>query len=445
MGVQIKVGSSIVPVTSVQVKLGGVYQAVTNAFVKSGGAYVSALTPPPIQSVVTQNRTMSSAETRTGKTRVFFRWPIVFACDVTSVIYSFNNWYSSNAGEVAVANGYSIEACSLEIGSEVTPITFSGGRTKALLSGESDIQSDEVAIAVSKGTAGWVKGIVSVPVSGNLIPFCARVTTDVAGSQAAWYDPAVTTPSSVDVPGEFTVTGTAAETRVTTVCPIVLGRPTASTISFIAVGDSIGEGAGDSSAAGIHGKGFVQRAMHAAGSDTQDLYPCMNFCRTGNDTPDSIGANTRWREFIQYATHAIEEYGTNDLGSSGTGDVTTIQNNISTLWGILRTGGIQKIIRSELMPRTSSASTNWISEADQTVNTNWGAGEKSEQMNAWFASQIGSGVDYVVTSSLVRDPTVPQKWITNGTNDYPTADGTHPAPATSEFAAVALRSVIASL
>lgn len=399
--------------------------------------------PASIQVVTTQNRVMSSAETRTGKTRVFFRWPVVFACDVTSVIFSFNNWYSSNAGEVAVANAFAIESCALEIGATVTPMTFSGGRSKTLNSGDSDVKTDEVPLVVARGTSGWVRGIASISASGQLVPFCARATSDVAGSQAAWYDPAVTTASSVDAVGEFTTTGTAPELRTTTLCPIVLGRPVANTVAVLAVGDSIGEGAGDSSAAGIHGKGFVQRAMHDVSGDNP--IPCINFSRTGNDAPDVLGGNTRWRDFIKYANTAIEEYGTNDLGATGSGTVTTIQSNISTLWDLLRANGITTIIRTELMPRTSSTSGDWLSEADQTVNTNWGAGEKSEQMNAWFAAQLGSGVEHVVSMAGVRDQTVPQKWITNGAADYPTADGTHPAPAAAELAAVALRAVLATV
>lgn len=454
MSLQVKHGGVWAGVAGVFIKRGGAYGAVDGLFAKAGGAYqpmLGPLPPRPVQVVTTQNRVFSAAESRAGKTRVYFRWPIVFGVDTASVILSLNGWYSSNAGEVAVANAYTIEACAIEIGDTAAPVRFGGSRSRVIDSGAVDVQSDELSAAtafggtIARGTVGWVRGVASVEAAGQLIPFSPRSSQDYAGSQAAWFDPAATTPSSVDATGQFTTTGTAPEARVSTLCPIVLGRPAVSPgPSFIALGDSIGEGAGDSAAAGIHGKGFVQRAMRAA-DGASNPRPCLNFCRTGNDTPDVLGANVRWRSYIQYATHAIEEHGTNDLGSTGTGVTATIQTNISTLWGLLRAGGISKILRSELMPRTSSTSGDWLSAADQTVNTGWGAGEKSEQLNAWFAAQLGSGVDYIVSMASTRDPAAPQKWITTGAVDYPTADGTHPAPGGAELAAIALRAVLDAL
>lgn len=414
-----------------------------------------------LQFVTTQNRINSASEGRANKNTQVVRWPIVFGTDAEFICLSFSNFASTNAGEAATGNAYTVEECFIEIGGVVRQFKFSAVNSKLIPNDAVNILTDEMDMIAQfgskplTGSQGWIKVKSSVATAGattGKLPFTARSSTDVAGSQASWYNSVAdeTIVSSGLTAGAYTVTsGTAFDVRSSGISPLVLGRPTANSPVFVAIGDSIAEGAGDSLLAGINGRSWVHRSTHDA-AGTGNFIPCFNMGRTGNNLDNVIGTtNRRWENFIQYAPNGslwIGNYGTNDIGSGGGGVLVDIQAKLSGLVNRVKTANSTfKWAWMLLMPRTASASDNWVSIVDQTPFPEWGTGQKSEQQNTWLQGQVGTLLDGVLDTSAVREPTATSVFLSNGTNDYMTADGTHLSPVANEFLAVAMRTLRASL
>lgn len=153
--------------------------------------------------------------------------------------------------------------------------------------------------------------------------------------------------------------------------------------------------------------------------------------------------NTRWRQYIQYARFAVEELGTNNLGTSSAGNAASLQSEIASVWALLRAGGIQKIARTKLIPRTSSTD-SWATIANQSPYPAFVAGGTAETVNAWIDTKLVDGtLDAVVAMSSTRDAGVPQAWPVNGTAFYACTDGTHPKDLFHEAMAAEVRTALA--
>lgn len=423
--------------------------SLLNGVGKSSRPLLSSVSAPVLRVASVQNRINSAAETRTGKTVQAFRWPVLIAQDVTTLVFSCSNWFLSSTG-VQTNTGNSITILDMSLESPqgaVAPVFFGGSRTKILNDGDNNIHSDPILpSALSKtvfarGEQYWLKGRVQVAAAGK-IPFTATLTADVSGSQCSWFDPALTTISSTDAPGAFTLTGGSVDTRSNGFNPIVLGLTSLDQPSIIAIGDSIGESVNDQSASGAFGRGFIQRSMRTAASTNP--VPCLNFCRSSVSST-AFSGTSRWEAFIPYTRFAIDELGTNDVGASGTGVFATIQTNLLANYAKLRDAGIEKIVRTELMPRTTSTD-SFATTTNQTINNGWGAGQLAAQLNGWFALKVAdTTLDALVLMANVRDSVDPFKWAVNGTASFMTTDGTHPSSNGHEQAAITLRSVIAGL
>lgn len=420
------------------------------------GALPSAAAPVvPLRVVTTQNRTFVGAENR-AVTNAYVRWPIVIAANATDLVLSFNGWYQqgSGAGETSLANGYTVVEAAIENagGTISTPVRFGGGRSITINAGDNDIHSDAVLPAAfgpqwAAGTQYWIKAKLQVPTTSGVLPYSDRAVSSVSGSQVAWYDPAATTVSSADTPGAFTSTGTAPGSRANGPCPMVLGHPVVDGPSFIGVGDSIMAITADAGAntSAVNGVGFFQRAMHDAGTATTNLRPSINMARVGAASTHYTGANTRWQAFAAYAKYAVTELGTNDIGTSSSTLPGVLEPDEAAIWSALRAKGVQKIVRTKLIPRTSSTDA-WATVANQTPYPGFVTGGAAEQFNAWIDGKLADGtIDYVVAMSSTRDSAVPQKWPANGSANSQTSDGTHPVAAYHELMAGELRPVVGAL
>jgi lysophospholipase L1-like esterase len=160
----------------------------------------------------------------------------------------------------------------------------------------------------------------------------------------------------------------------------------------------------------------------------------------------SPGKQKRQAPLLQFANVVAEEYGTNDLSADGSGTPSTILTNLEGIWATARAAGVQKVVRTLLMPRTSSTS-QWSNLADQIPNTGWGPGEKRDTINAALLAARDAGkVDVIVdTLAVLADPTDSSRWLSNGTNKYVTEDGTHVSPKGNELLAPHLRAALLSL
>jgi hypothetical protein len=378
------------------------------------------------------------------------RFAYLIAEDATSLTLSLSNVCQGSSGQVNNTNAVSFDSLSLEDSSgNVVPVTFDGSRSISLATTDFDIQSDKIRPGAfglgkfAKNTVFYIKVKMSLTSTAHKIPYVSQgAAADVTGCVVWWYDAAATTVSSVDTPGAFTSTGTTPSARISGFKPILLGRPVNPGAAFFCViGDSIAAAINDiATDQDEYGRGFHFRAMRKANKSA--AMPCLAMSVSGAATADyTSAAYTMWRQYATYANLALEELATNDIGTTGTYNLITLQTNLETIWAALKTAGIQKIIRTKLMPRSTSTD-DWATTANQTAYPGWRSGEAPDIMNAWFDTKVADGTLYAaVAFPAIADTVDPYKWAVNGTADYMTDDGAHVTPHSAEVMAVTLRPI----
>ncbi len=386
-----------------------------------------ASAPPstPLRFASVQNRVYESAGGIGGCNRYYFRGKQVLGANMYSLRLGTQNWHLQSNGETNTGNAITYEGVCIEVpNGAIVPITWDGGSvTKTLANGDNHVLSDSILASafgttLDRGDEIWIKGIISVPAGGDKVPVGGFLVAEVSGAQSGFYASANTTPSNIYAGGIFTFTGTAPFTSANIHMPILLGQPFVDGVQYFGIGDSILYGAFDDTSQGAFGRGFFQRAMHNSFSDP---VPSCNFGRSSASLGSITGVNTKWRSWIQYANRAVEQILTNNISTTS---VASMQSNIAALWTTLKSNGIQKIIRTQLMAKTTSTD-NWATTGNQTPATaDWDTGGKVDQMNAWFSTQVGTTIEAFASMSAVLD-TDPNLWKTNGVANRMTNDGTH--------------------
>ncbi len=398
----------------------------------------------PLRTAATQNNVPINRDSQTGRAVQAFRQKYVIGADQSELVVCLNNRYLGTTEEVSspslLPDLTFFDMVIQTSGGAYHPVTFGGSRSFTIAGGEFNKLSDAIAPAVfslskfAKGEEYFLRG--KIQTAAAHIPNCANNVSDATGQQCAWYDPSVTTPSAADAGGAWTFTGTAVASRTSGYRPVLLGRPLLDGPSFIGIGDSIMEQAADGASAGRHGRGFFQRAMRDAADIA--VYPGINLAKTG------IGVRTGYNmcnAMMRYARYAVDQACTNDIGQNGTGDTTALKTKCVNAWAEMRASGIEKIIRTTLIPRTTGP---WADVAGQTINAGWGPAGKGQEMNDWFSARRTDGtIEHLCEMNGIRGGAVGDdfwKFIPNGT-----ADGTHPLPIGHEAMAVNLRAVLAGL
>lgn len=382
----------------------------------------------------TQNRIMSFSETRT-KTGCFVRTPHYVCDDRNSLQVAFANFiFNVGTGTVqGVGNTYTIESMVLESDALSTsvPVTFGGSSSVVVTDGQALTLADEIlpaAFGLSKfahGSVYWIKAILSVPTTAGKLPCSARFSTDVLNEQIKWYDPAATTVSNINTFGAFTTTGTAPDSRAQGIHFYLLGKAAPTTKVYIGIGDSITEWVQDLTANSYHGRGWFQRAMGSASKASCNVsvsgFTTLNFTNAAND---------KWKDFLQYATHAVTALGTNDYGTAASSAITAgLKTRTQSIWASCVAAGIpaNKILANELNCWTTSTD-NWATTANQTKAAGWSAGLEPDLFNQWLAARDAVGeIGKVIPSQSIRDGTDPWKWKVNGTANYYAYNAQHPA------------------
>lgn len=442
--------------------VGSGYQRPGRAVLPVFGGGVAPPVTRVLRAITTQNRMNIGAENR-FVTDCWVRWPAVVAAETDTAVLSFAPWWNlgSGAGEFDLANDVTILEAALERSATgnstvtaTTPVLFSGGRSKTLSAGMNDVQCDPIlasllgTTAFTSGTWYWFKARLRVPTTSGSIPYSDRAVSNVSGSQVAWFDPAVTTPSSVDTLGPFTSTGTAPSTRANGFCPIFLGLVSPDAPSEGAVGDSITTITADNGAntTAVHGVGWFQRSRHDAGTAVTNLRPGILCGRVGAATTHFVGTNTRWRAYIKYAKNWNVGLGTNDIGTSSSGTVPAATlTNLLEINTAFKNGGAVKTGMSKTIPRTLSSDA-WATLANQTPQPGWRAGDKASQLNDWIDARLADGtINFKINMTSPRDTTEPLKWRVTGVANATTSDGTHPTALTMEDMAQEARVVFGGL
>jgi lysophospholipase L1-like esterase len=220
-------------------------------------------------------------------------------------------------------------------------------------------------------------------------------------------------------------------------------------VAVAGVGDSLTFGQGDAKAGSIGSDGagggaFARAAYAAAVPYTKIGKPADRIQYwAGNG-----GANSANRiEAMRYHTHAFMMLGFNDI-AGGSNSAAAVLTNLRDVWARMKAVNPNlKIHEGFITLRTSSPSDQWASAAGQTPQGGYETGGTRTVFNNSLAAEVAAGTiagtfDYAPSC---YDPAFPDKWLTNGTANYPTTDGTHPRPTFYSFWATYLRPILAAL
>ncbi len=412
----------------------------------------------PVRIVATGGRIATfTSSVRTGDTAFRHRTPHLLGGPVAEIQIGFMDWfYPSSDAEIAnTTNDVTINHAWLERAStgQVVPLTFSGSRQLVLPMNSTAPYWLSDAIPSSVWTGGplardevfWLNVQGAFPEGGKCVLGTPTATT---GGNFITY-PGGNDPGTFDTAGAVpAITGNSG--RIKFGLPVIfLGRfAEPGHLSVMGVGDSILDGTGDSNnpIPVPTGFGFLNRAaIDANGANAIAMFNLTRHAQTAASLADA-SRTPRQRELFKFANVVVEEYGTNDLGSGGTGVTATILSRLETIWGLARNAGVQKIVRTTLMPRTNSTDA-WATPEGQTPNTGWGADGKRDTINAALQDALAAGkIDVLLdTLPVLADPDDSHRWLTDGTARYATTDGTHVSVAGNALLATALRSALLSL
>jgi len=387
----------------------------------------------PLRVVSLYNAIHSGVVSMTSLDRLFRRRPHILCSNTDAIVLRFDNWYVNTAGLGTMPNGvgdYTVEGVWIEdfSGTVKYPLTFDGGSsTKTIVAGASDILTDPISASVfslaefSATESYWVSALYSTS-AASLPQSTISTASTGTGSQTVRWNTATTTTSNPSLPGQLTVaSGTAFSTGSFGPDPVMLGRPATSDPAFVALGDSITQGTGDTSTTVRYGPGWFQRSLGTAALTPR--YAGLNLAVAS--TRGSLwSGNTKWHDYIKYCRFGVIAPGRNDIVSDGA-SLATLQTRDTSIWSTLRANGIEKIVRAKLIPDTTSTDT-WQTTANQTPRTNMTAAGTAGQFNDWLDTQSPSLIDLVLQHTSIRDSGDPYKWVVTGATNYATSDGTHP-------------------
>jgi hypothetical protein len=410
----------------------------------------------PMRIVGTGARIAYTRFTTAGTATAFWqRTPHQLGGPIAELDIGFMNWLHTSKTEMANTNAVTVSHAWVERAAtgQILPLAFGGQRQLEMAADSNQAywladpipSSSWTGPAPARDELFWVHAKGSVANSGDYV--CQGTPATYPGAKFILFDPA-NDPGTFDTAGPVpTIAGQNA--RSDAMPMVFLGRYTGpGHHSVIGIGDSIMTGTGDQSnpAPVVSGYGFFNRAaIDGSGANTIAM---MNVSRHGETAKSWVDKHAFRAQLLPFANVAVEEYGTNDIGSDGSSaNATVIHGRLESIWADCRAAGIQKILRTRLFPRTASASGNWISLEDQTPNPGWGAGGARDQLHAMFPTALGEGkIDAIVdTLAATCDPGDDHIWFSNGTNDYMTSDGTHLRGPANIAAAAPLRAALLSL
>lgn len=398
--------------------------------------------------VTIENRIFNAHEGRTtvtGGTGWFSRTlHTIGSGNVKDIFVILDHWIkSAGSSETNLANPFTIDKITFEIvGQPLKNITFGGNRqftvTSGLCNHESDISTaSELKSTVSLLPIGqeiWVKaqGNVSGIGSTYTIPSCVRSSADASGTQFGWYNSANTTiVNDADVAGAFTWTGTTPDLRSSGWAPQIGGHFEDGTDPVVMFfdGDSITQGLQDNTGKRT-GRGWPQYVLYGDGTSSPSTGIRAGFnAGVSGDSFSTRKTATKMHSKCKYCTDISVATGTNDVSINGSGNPTSIHADKLALKNLLVAAiantRAPKTMFIQLQPQSTSGSpTKAINSAP---NTGWGVDEKSAQLNALAAAEVGTNVTYYIQTPSIRISPDPQSVDHYLWKDLTyTPDGQHP-------------------
>ncbi len=414
-----------------------------------------AAAPRPLRILATNQRMPSGfLSIKAGELGFKYRTLHIIGAPATEIVLGFCGWAVPSNLEVDAPASHGYAKVALEYGGASVPVTFGGGRSVTISGGVPYVLSDPIRAATfglktfPRDSQMFVRALGAVTAAGQTLP---------VGTVATGFDmrmmtfPEAAAIDDIDSLGPMDLPP-GATGRISAPGPcLILGRFGASFLSIVCVGDSIADGVGDNARLNV-GKGFFDRAALAATG--LKAIGSLNLTKpgsTGGTTTVGLGVpgapGYAYRQaLLRFGTVMIDQYGTNTLGGSAAVAAARVVDPSRQLWAVARAAGIQKIIRTTLLPVTISGS-QWTTPLDQSPKINWQAGGSRDEINAAFAAARLTGEIDRVADLLhaASDPADDHVWLANGTPQFMTLDGTHPSSEGHRRMGAALRTVYAGI
>lgn len=259
--------------------------------------------------------------------------------------------YSNRISQTTqVANSITVKA-SIEYAGVLYPANFSGSRTKSFSVLETAFTDVVLMPTIPKGATFYVRTYVEVS-SGQKWPRNFRYMNVSTEGLAAGVD--------------YTDVLTACPTGGQLFGPIgVFGKRPSGSRCFAILGDSISMGFGVTS----EGVGPFVAAFDgtATGTTYGKNVPYIHMGKSGERANqfELLAERGLRDDLLKYCTHAIYEYGINDV-RGGAVTLAQIQASSQSIWSLLQSKGISRIYACTLTPNTTSTDA-WATTANQTL------------------------------------------------------------------------------
>jgi hypothetical protein len=303
-------------------------------------------------------------------------WHVAKA-DCTDLAFRWVNFCTStdggNSGSTVTYSAY----MELADGTMIQ-LTFNGAAIITVPVGGS-VVSDTVSVQLLAGTGFWIRTYTQVASGGGGWVYTKKLLS--ANGEGAWAGTVPRTPTA----------GAVASANAHIVAPVVIqGKSPKATFvpSVIVIGDSIAGGAGDittslSAPAGDN-LGWIRRRL----VEFDIAYHPTD--RAGDSaTGFNLTTGRRRRSLVPYFTHALCEYGTNDLFNNGS-SLAVSQGALRSLWMHAFADDVVTY-QTTISPRTTSTD-GWLTVANQTTTSSTQEAIRV-QLNAWLrdGAPLGTG------------------------------------------------------
>lgn len=384
--------------------------------------------------------TLAGANSLRAETRKFVKFG---NADLEYIQLGYAGFYSASGLEVNAGNDQSIQAAieGISGGSPgVVRVTFDGGNSVGTI-------VDGVALYLSDRLYASAFGLTKFPKNTT---FFVREQRDVAlgknhtrcssiasmTGERTYLSDGQSASQLMSTGAMSQPTGGSGPARMMGPTVIIGKSVGATEVAVIGIGDSIMAGSNDTSAPngndGSAGGGFVQRGLYSVNGRT---IPFLQMGVSGTKAMDFVTSYAKRAAYFRYATHLLENFGTNDFVDSAR-TAAQVYADRQTIWAAFKAAaqGAKRVEAFPILPRTNSTD-SWATLANQTPRTGYAAssGTFRDPMNANLATALSGGlIDGIIDlNAAIADVGSPDKWIVTGAANFATSDGTHPSPATS--------------
>lgn len=215
----------------------------------------------------------------------------------------------------------------------------------------------------------------------------------------------------------------------------IIGNVSSPSPSVLFYGDSIAFGAHDNDPVTGSGDnfGFIVRSLNSANLGWAGSAESGE--QVGN-VNDGVVRHT----VDQFATHAIVEYGINDIANGSS--LSTLQTNLQNFWNWLASAGV-KVYQTTITPYSSSTD-GFVTLVNQTPEPNCGPNSIRTQLNDWIRTTPSPLSGYFETADTVESSRNSGLWKVNGSTSI-TVEGLHPNPTGNQWMQAAINTTLFTL